>query len=36
MGKQASRSVAQNFEQGQQIVRLEAAYAEAVRVGSSD
>jgi colanic acid/amylovoran biosynthesis glycosyltransferase len=35
MGKQASRSVAENFEQGQQIVRLEAAYAEALRAGSS-
>lgn len=34
MGKQASRSVAKNFEQGQQIARLEAAYAEALRVGS--
>lgn len=35
MGKQASRSVAENFEQGQQIVRLEAAYGEALRAGSS-
>jgi colanic acid/amylovoran biosynthesis glycosyltransferase len=35
MGKQASRSVAENFEQGQQIVRLEAAYAEALRAGPS-
>jgi glycosyltransferase involved in cell wall biosynthesis len=35
MGKQASRSVAENFEQGQQIARLEAAYAEALRVESS-
>lgn len=34
MGKQASRSVAEHFEQGQQIVRLEAAYAEALRAGS--
>jgi colanic acid/amylovoran biosynthesis glycosyltransferase len=34
MGKQASQSVADNFEQGQQIGRLEAAYAEALRVGS--
>ncbi|HYZ74304.1 MAG TPA: glycosyltransferase [Chthoniobacterales bacterium] len=35
MGKQASRSVAENFEQGQQVVRLEAAYAEALRSESS-
>jgi colanic acid/amylovoran biosynthesis glycosyltransferase len=35
MGKQASRSVAENFEQGQQIVKLEVAYAEALRAGSS-
>ena len=35
MGKQASRSVAENFEQGQQIGRLEAAYAEALRAGPS-
>jgi colanic acid/amylovoran biosynthesis glycosyltransferase len=33
MGKQASHSVAENFEQGQQIARLEAAYAEALRPG---
>jgi colanic acid/amylovoran biosynthesis glycosyltransferase len=31
MGQQASHSVAGNFEQGQQIGRLEAAYAEALR-----
>src|ERR1700733_2754813 len=31
MGKQASRSVAENFEQGQQIGRLEAVYTEALR-----
>jgi glycosyltransferase involved in cell wall biosynthesis len=30
MGKQASRSVAQNFEQLQQIKRLEAVYSEAI------
>jgi colanic acid/amylovoran biosynthesis glycosyltransferase len=30
MGEQASRSVAQNFEQQQQIGRLESAYAEAI------
>jgi colanic acid/amylovoran biosynthesis glycosyltransferase len=35
MGKQASRSVAENFEQGQQIGRLEAVYAEALRAGPS-
>ena len=35
MGKQASRSVAENFEQGQQIERLEAVYAEALRAGLS-
>ena len=33
MGKDASHSVAENFEQGQQIGRLEAAYAEALRAG---
>lgn len=31
MGKQASRSVAQNFEQQQQIGRLESVYAEAIQ-----
>jgi colanic acid/amylovoran biosynthesis glycosyltransferase len=35
MGRQANRSVAENFEQGQQIGRLEAAYAEALRAGPS-
>jgi colanic acid/amylovoran biosynthesis glycosyltransferase len=35
MGKQASRSVAENFEQGQQIGRLEAVYAETLRAGPS-
>jgi hypothetical protein len=30
MGKQASRSVAVNFEQQQQIDRLEAVYSEAI------
>jgi colanic acid/amylovoran biosynthesis glycosyltransferase len=35
MGKQASRSVAETFEQWQQIGRLEAVYAEALRVGPS-
>jgi glycosyltransferase involved in cell wall biosynthesis len=30
MGKQASLSVAENFEQQQQIGKLEAAYAEAI------
>jgi colanic acid/amylovoran biosynthesis glycosyltransferase len=30
MGKQASRSVAQNFEQKQQITKLETVYAEAI------
>ena len=33
MGKDASHSVAVNFEQGQQIGRLEAAYAEALQAG---
>ena len=32
MGKQASRSVAQNFEQQQQIGKLEAVYAEAIEM----
>jgi colanic acid/amylovoran biosynthesis glycosyltransferase len=35
MARQASRSVAENFEQGQQIARLEAVYAEALRAGPS-
>jgi hypothetical protein len=31
MGTQASRSVAQNFEQQQQIGRLESVYSEAIQ-----
>jgi colanic acid/amylovoran biosynthesis glycosyltransferase len=34
MGKQASRSVAQNFEQSQQIQKLESVYAEAIEMAS--
>jgi colanic acid/amylovoran biosynthesis glycosyltransferase len=33
LGKQANQSVAQNFEQQQQVKNLEAVYAEAIEAG---
>ncbi|MBV8211825.1 MAG: glycosyltransferase [Verrucomicrobia bacterium] len=36
MGKQASRSVAGNFEQQQQITKLEAIYAEAIKLARQE